>query len=245
MWQSGRMRVVSMPSVAPPMQDARGSQPRRALLAGATGLVGRELLRHLSADPRYAEVHVLARRPLSDPPAAAQDHRRARPAGRCQQRAGGRRRVHRAGHDDPRRRFAGRLPPRRPRPRRPPRAAGAQCGSNPPGGGVGARRRPAIARVLQPRQGRDGSGGRRARLRARGDRAAFAAARRPGQPVAAIPARRTRRADAAGAAGPLAAVGVATGQRTGGGARPDRVAAPARQRHSRARVQGAGPTHER
>jgi uncharacterized protein YbjT (DUF2867 family) len=68
MWQSERMRVVSMPSVAPPVQDARGTQPRRALLAGATGLVGRELLRRLSADPRYAEVHVLARRPLGDPP---------------------------------------------------------------------------------------------------------------------------------------------------------------------------------
>lgn len=36
--------------------------PRTALLVGATGLVGRELLRQLLADPRYAAVTVLARR---------------------------------------------------------------------------------------------------------------------------------------------------------------------------------------
>ncbi|WP_242616845.1 NAD(P)H-binding protein [Rivibacter subsaxonicus] len=50
------------------MQDVQGAAPRRALLAGATGLVGRELLRLLAADSRYAEVHVLARRPLTDQP---------------------------------------------------------------------------------------------------------------------------------------------------------------------------------
>lgn len=37
---------------------------QRALIAGATGLVGRELLARLLADARYARVQVLARRPL-------------------------------------------------------------------------------------------------------------------------------------------------------------------------------------
>jgi uncharacterized protein YbjT (DUF2867 family) len=37
---------------------------RTALLAGATGLIGRELLGRLLAGGRYREVHVLARRPL-------------------------------------------------------------------------------------------------------------------------------------------------------------------------------------
>ncbi|MFY0538759.1 NAD-dependent epimerase/dehydratase family protein [Nannocystis pusilla] len=38
------------------------ASPRTALLVGATGLVGRELLRQLLADPRYGAVTVLARR---------------------------------------------------------------------------------------------------------------------------------------------------------------------------------------
>jgi uncharacterized protein YbjT (DUF2867 family) len=38
--------------------------PRTALLAGATGLVGREILRGLLDDQTVAAVHVLARRPL-------------------------------------------------------------------------------------------------------------------------------------------------------------------------------------
>ena len=38
---------------------------QRALVAGATGLVGRELIARLLADARYAQVHVLARRPLA------------------------------------------------------------------------------------------------------------------------------------------------------------------------------------
>ncbi|HYF19147.1 MAG TPA: nucleoside-diphosphate sugar epimerase [Ramlibacter sp.] len=40
------------------------SSPRTALLAGATGLVGREILAGLLADPAVGAVHVLARRPL-------------------------------------------------------------------------------------------------------------------------------------------------------------------------------------
>lgn len=38
--------------------------PRTALLAGATGLVGRELLEGLLADPAVGQVHALGRRPL-------------------------------------------------------------------------------------------------------------------------------------------------------------------------------------
>ncbi len=39
---------------------------RTVILAGATGLVGREILRGLLADPGVAQVHVLARRSLAD-----------------------------------------------------------------------------------------------------------------------------------------------------------------------------------
>jgi uncharacterized protein YbjT (DUF2867 family) len=41
------------------------SRSRTALLAGATGLVGREILQGLLADDGVAAVHVLARRPLA------------------------------------------------------------------------------------------------------------------------------------------------------------------------------------
>ena len=40
--------------------------PRIALLAGATGLIGRALLPMLEHDARYERVHVLVRRPLGD-----------------------------------------------------------------------------------------------------------------------------------------------------------------------------------
>jgi uncharacterized protein YbjT (DUF2867 family) len=39
---------------------------RTALLAGATGLIGRALLPLLQASPAYGQVHVLARRPIAD-----------------------------------------------------------------------------------------------------------------------------------------------------------------------------------
>ncbi len=41
------------------------TQNRTALLAGATGAVGRHLLAKLLADDRYTEVHVLSRRPIA------------------------------------------------------------------------------------------------------------------------------------------------------------------------------------
>lgn len=41
---------------------ASATPPRTALLAGATGLIGRELLARLLADPGYGLVHVLLRR---------------------------------------------------------------------------------------------------------------------------------------------------------------------------------------
>ena len=43
---------------------ATGGPRRRALLAGASGLVGRRLLARLLADPGCSEVHALVRRPL-------------------------------------------------------------------------------------------------------------------------------------------------------------------------------------
>lgn len=45
--------------------DPLSLPPRRVLLAGATGLVGRELLRQLLDDPLVGEVRALTRRPLS------------------------------------------------------------------------------------------------------------------------------------------------------------------------------------
>jgi len=48
----------------PPTDDPAAHPARAALVAGATGLVGREILQGLLADPGVAAVHVLARRPL-------------------------------------------------------------------------------------------------------------------------------------------------------------------------------------
>lgn len=45
------------------MTPAPPPVPRIALLAGATGLVGGELMAQLQASPRYTQVHVLVRRP--------------------------------------------------------------------------------------------------------------------------------------------------------------------------------------
>jgi uncharacterized protein YbjT (DUF2867 family) len=46
------------------MADVAPADRRVALVAGATGLVGRAILARLLDDPRYARVEVLARRPL-------------------------------------------------------------------------------------------------------------------------------------------------------------------------------------
>jgi uncharacterized protein YbjT (DUF2867 family) len=48
----------------PPSSDPAAHPARSALVAGATGLVGREILQGLLADRGVAVVHVLARRPL-------------------------------------------------------------------------------------------------------------------------------------------------------------------------------------
>jgi len=47
---------------------------RTVALAGATGLVGKELLKGLVADPSVAAIHVLARRALEAPPAKVVSH---------------------------------------------------------------------------------------------------------------------------------------------------------------------------
>ena len=46
------------------MSVASAAQPRIAIVAGASGLVGRELLRRLLREPAYARVVALTRRPL-------------------------------------------------------------------------------------------------------------------------------------------------------------------------------------
>lgn len=48
----------------PPTRDPAAHPARAALVAGATGLVGREILQGLLADRGVVAVHVLARRPL-------------------------------------------------------------------------------------------------------------------------------------------------------------------------------------
>jgi len=57
------------------MGGAAAGPRRRALLAGASGLVGRRVLARLLADPGCSEVHALVRQPLPDeaqpPPGAA------------------------------------------------------------------------------------------------------------------------------------------------------------------------------
>lgn len=45
-----------------PKRPTTSATPRVALLAGATGLIGRELLTQLQLDPHYRQVHVLLRR---------------------------------------------------------------------------------------------------------------------------------------------------------------------------------------
>ena len=62
---------------------AAGAGRARALLAGATGLIGRELLALLLQDERYAKVHVLLRRARARPATRPQ----ARPARRSISRA--------------------------------------------------------------------------------------------------------------------------------------------------------------
>lgn len=57
--------------MAEPITSARR---RDALLAGATGLVGRELLRLLIASPEYERVHVLLRRPSKGLPSDPKLH---------------------------------------------------------------------------------------------------------------------------------------------------------------------------
>ncbi len=60
---------MSEPSTESKRPAARRKEPARAaLLAGATGLIGRELLHLLLHDARYAQVHVLLRRAVPDLP---------------------------------------------------------------------------------------------------------------------------------------------------------------------------------
>ena len=54
--------IMSESAPASPLPSAAS---RRVLLAGATGLVGRELLRQLLEDATVGEVRALTRRPLS------------------------------------------------------------------------------------------------------------------------------------------------------------------------------------
>lgn len=56
-----------------PMNENTTHQ-RTALLAGATGAVGRQLLSQLLADKRYSQIHVLTRRPIAATEARLQVH---------------------------------------------------------------------------------------------------------------------------------------------------------------------------
>ena len=135
--------------------------PRVALVAGATGLVGRALLPRLLDDPRYERVEVLARRPLpATSPATTKltvhvgDARllaSAAAASTTSSSPSARRSRSPARRPRSARRFRSR------RRRRPRRARGRR---DAPGRRLRARRRRGVERLLQPREGRDGSGGR-------------------------------------------------------------------------------------
>ncbi|MFC7518286.1 nucleoside-diphosphate sugar epimerase [Herbaspirillum sp. GCM10030257] len=58
-------KIIRATSIRPAASDANGNGPGRTVaLAGATGLVGREILLGLLADNSVASVHSLGRRPL-------------------------------------------------------------------------------------------------------------------------------------------------------------------------------------
>ena len=57
--------MMNIPASASPSSDTPQSAKRAVAIAGATGLVGREILRGLLADNTVAMIHALGRRPLS------------------------------------------------------------------------------------------------------------------------------------------------------------------------------------
>jgi uncharacterized protein YbjT (DUF2867 family) len=56
--------AIGPPPTAGPARTLGPGETRRALIAGATGLVGGRVLTRLRASPAYREVHALVRRPL-------------------------------------------------------------------------------------------------------------------------------------------------------------------------------------
>ena len=103
---------------------------RRALLAGATGLVGRAMLPLLAGAVRVGRPAAAPRRARARRRSApAHPRRRLRPA--RGQGSGGRRRLHRPRHDDRRRRLRGGVSRRRLRRRGRDRARGAQPPARP------------------------------------------------------------------------------------------------------------------
>ena len=127
---------------------------RSVLIAGATGLVGRRLLSCLLDDPDVGSVVALTRRPLSLPHPKLHEAVVDFAAGRRLRAARRRRLLLLPRHDDEGGRFAGRVPRRRFPAAADHRADGAGRRRDALLRRVGARRGPALQRLLQPRQGR-------------------------------------------------------------------------------------------
>ena len=124
---------------------------------------------------------------------------RLRPAARSA--PGRRRRLHRTRHHDQGRRVGRRLSPGGFQLRGRHREGGTGCGGDAPGCRVGVGRRLRVARLLQPREGRDGNRDHATRLRVGGHCPAFVAAGRPGRPGSTCTQRRSVGGAAARATG--------------------------------------------
>ena len=148
------------------MARPAASPPRTALVAGATGLIGQALLAQLLDDDRYGRVEVVARRPLTS--ALARHPRLAVRIGDAAELAGEEPRaddvyialgttIKVAGSEAAFRAVDFDLVVAIAR-------AARRAGATPARRRLGAGRRRHLARLLQPRQGRDGGGRALARL---------------------------------------------------------------------------------
>jgi uncharacterized protein YbjT (DUF2867 family) len=68
------LNLVGTIAIAPVHTPSTHSDPRSALLAGTTGLIGRALLTLLLESPHYTSVHALLRRSVGDMPAHPKLH---------------------------------------------------------------------------------------------------------------------------------------------------------------------------
>ncbi len=163
-----RVRIVSTVRT-PDSRLQSGSHvmsERTAIVAGASGLVGGHCLRRLLASGlARARRRVRPRPDQRDPQAARAANRRLRPARPDVGLPARARRLLLSRHDDEEGRFRGGVPEGRLRIRRAPRGDLPPHGRGPLLSRERDRRRPEVALLLQPREGRGGGSRREARLR--------------------------------------------------------------------------------